>query len=409
MRAYLTDIEGQWSKLEGFARENPCVRLDGDALRVADGGVFVFGGDAIDRGPASRRIVRALADAKRRQPDAVVLLAGNRDLNKLRLVRELAGEPPPRTPDELRDAPPEALLPWIFEHTMGAKTAFAHRRAERLGDGLAADDAAVAQSFLDDLHPEGELARYLALCQLAHRDGDALFVHGAVTAENLGVVPGLDEPVQDLDAWVAALNGFYARGFDAWRRGETGGDAAALIAYQAPIPDTKQNARSVVYGRPTDDLGAPWLPPREVVARLRAAGIHRLLLGHTPSGDCPAVLCDEGFVMVMADNSYGRVEGGSRVILDGEGLRAQGETVLDDGRRVAVDSTVRIDDPDPLLGRWDADSGALVKARLVTGEYLLFRALPQNQVSQTAVTATELQGRALTAPYRPEGTARAGA
>jgi hypothetical protein len=83
--AYLTDVEGQWSKLESFATGNPFVRLDANGrLLVAPGARFVFGGDAIDRGPASRRIVLVLLEAKRRQPEQVVLLAGNRDINKMR-------------------------------------------------------------------------------------------------------------------------------------------------------------------------------------------------------------------------------------------------------------------------------------------------------------------------------------
>ena len=45
----------------------------------------MFGGDAIDRGPGGRRIVRTLLAARRRYGDRVILLAGNRDINKLRL------------------------------------------------------------------------------------------------------------------------------------------------------------------------------------------------------------------------------------------------------------------------------------------------------------------------------------
>src|SRR5687767_411821 len=108
--AYLTDVEGKWPKLESFARQNPALRLDGDTIRVADGASFVFGGDAVDRGPAGRRIVRTLLEAKRRQPDQVILLAGNRDINKLRLARELSGHPPEGAPS----GPRSALLRWIF-------------------------------------------------------------------------------------------------------------------------------------------------------------------------------------------------------------------------------------------------------------------------------------------------------
>src|SRR5437868_1676624 len=87
--AYVTDVEGMWTRLESFCADNDIVSLDNDGrLVVKDGATFVFGGDAIDRGPWSRRIVRTLLEAKTRQPSQVVMLAGNRDLNKLRLARE---------------------------------------------------------------------------------------------------------------------------------------------------------------------------------------------------------------------------------------------------------------------------------------------------------------------------------
>ena len=100
--AYVTDVEGSWTRLASFCANNPIVTLDGETLRVRAGATFVFGGDAIDRGPWSRRIVRTLLNAREAQPDQVVLLGGNRDLNKLRLARELEGFPPKRAPDDVR-------------------------------------------------------------------------------------------------------------------------------------------------------------------------------------------------------------------------------------------------------------------------------------------------------------------
>ncbi|MFO0610869.1 MAG: hypothetical protein U0324_47340, partial [Polyangiales bacterium] len=172
------------------------------------------------------------------------------------------------------------------------------------------------------------------------------------------------------------------------------------IAYQCPVPGTKLNQASVVYGRPTDDAGAPWLPPRAVVDALRRDGVRRLLVGHTPAGDAPAMLRDEGFTFVMADNSYGRHERGSRVAVSDK-VSVRGETVLDGGARVGV----ACDDGDPLVGLRDVTSGHLVKARLDTDDYLLFRALPDNAVEQTAVTPRALRERPLVAPYRDGGAA----
>ena len=140
--AYLTDIEGRWDKLLDFcagpgARSSLVSYDEARGLRVADDAVFVFGGDAIDRGPAGRKIVATLLAAKRAQPDRVVLLAGNRDINKLRLARELDARLPAGTRAE--------LLRSIFSRTMGARDAFAHRQAELTTEGRPASDEDVGR------------------------------------------------------------------------------------------------------------------------------------------------------------------------------------------------------------------------------------------------------------------------
>ena len=387
--AYLTDVEGQWSKLESFATGNPFVSLDADGrLLIAPGARFVFGGDAIDRGPASRRIVLALLEAKRRQPEQVVLLAGNRDINKMRLLTELSGLPPASMPDQVRSRGPAALLRWIFDNTMGAPHAFQHRADELEASGSAHDDESVVHSFLDDLSPSGALTEYLCACQLAYREQHTLFVHGDVTAESLGYVPEAARRFDDVAEWVSGLNAFYARQCAAFRAREFEG-YAALVAYQAPVPGTRLNQASVVYGRPTDELGNPVLPPPEVVAALRSAGVARVVLGHTPSGDCPTLLRDDsGFELVLADNSHGRVESASQLLLDDD-PRFLGKSLLDSGELVEILTRLRSAGSDSPLGLRDA-RGRLVRARLERGDYLTFRGLSGYRVEQSALPESEL-------------------
>lgn len=57
--------------------------------QLRPGKTFVFGGDLFDKGPADIRLARCLTDLKRRYPDRVFLIIGNRDHNKLRLTSEL--------------------------------------------------------------------------------------------------------------------------------------------------------------------------------------------------------------------------------------------------------------------------------------------------------------------------------
>ena len=392
--AYLTDVEGRWDKLVDFCTSSGAGASlvtydDARGLRVADDAVFVFGGDAIDRGPAGRKIVATLLAAKNAQPDRVVLLAGNRDINKLRLARELDVRAAPSARGE--------LLRTIFSRTMGARDAFQHRLAELATEGRPSSDEDVVDSWLEDVAPGGMQTRYLASAVLGHREDETLFLHGGVTAENLGVVPGLASRVTGVDAWVRALNDFYAESMSAFVAGRCADDGTplwqALLAYQAPLRGTAFNQASVVYARPGDALGNPRLPPEPVVDALRASSVRRVVIGHTPSGDCPAVLRDgTGFELVLADNSYGRVEHGSRVTIEEGALRIEGTTLLDSGERepVACELGPRGTES-PFVGLRDAASGRLVKARLGRGDYLLFRALEERRVEQIAVTEAELQ------------------
>ena len=400
--AYVTDVEGLWEKLASFAQDNPWVSLDGDRLVLTDGATFVFGGDAIDRGPAGRRIVAALLDAKRRYGDRVVLLAGNRDINKMRLARELSGSPPARAPAEVVAAGRAPLLRWIFDNTMGAKRAFEMRRAELAEGGAHVTEEDVVESFLADVAPDGALTRYLAACQLAHRDEGTLFVHGAVTEESLGSVPGAARKIPDPDEWIAALNDFYRGQVAAFvdrRLGPSGEPAwGPLVAYQAPLAGTRLNQTSVVYGRCADALGNPLLPPHAVIEALARAGIGRVVVGHTPSGDSPSILADDGFQLVMADNSYSRVERGSQVLVVGDRLQVAGRAVLDDGAERPVRFTAAGLAARGPVGLRDAATGRLVKGQLGEGEYLSFRFLSGYAVEQTALSGEECASLALVPP-----------
>lgn len=396
--AYLTDVEGQWQKIESFCDDNPLVTLAGDRLELADGATFVFGGDAIDRGPDSRRIVSCLGEAKARYRERVVLLAGNRDLNKLRLRRELGGHPHPRAPEEVR-RDRAALLRWTLAHTMGAPEAFEHRRAELGG----ASDEDVVESYLADLANDGALTRYLQLCTLAHRDGPTLFTHGGVGEDSLCTVPTPDgtRALRDLDEWIARLDAFYRSQLDAYAAVEIERDGAPgwqpIIDYQRPAPGRRGNPRSVVYSCLSDENNDPYLPAAAVIDRMRGAGVARLVVGHTPSGDTPSVLRDpsRGFTLIVADNNYSRVETASRVAIADDEVRIDGVTVLDDDRRCRVSFTLVDDEPTPLGLRVGA--GPLVKAPLGAEEYLTLRYLPRYVLEQRAVRADAL--RELVAPY----------
>ena len=86
----------------------------------------------------------ALVGARRDYGDRVVLLAGNRDLNKLRLVRELAA-PPPRP---IRNAGPPRT---ISTEPAGKPNRWLHSLNNEYDIGISRAEAEEERLFLDKL------------------------------------------------------------------------------------------------------------------------------------------------------------------------------------------------------------------------------------------------------------------
>ena len=403
---YLTDVEGRWDKLADALSGHVGVSLRGDHIEVAEDATLVFGGDATDRGSAGRRVMRALLDAKMRHPSRVALLAGNRDLNKLRLRVELCGRPPERAPTEVRQGPRAELLRWLFTNTMGAREAFDNRAIELDVTGAGADDAVVG-SFLDDVGRDGLTTRYLAQCQLGVRFDETLFVHGGVTSESLGHVPGLRSSAssrarESVDEWLEALNRWYAEQLDAYAgaRDLESGAYEPIVAYQAPVPGTRRHQASVVYGRLADAHNNPELPPADVRAALRRSGVSRLVVGHTPTGDVPVVLRAEAerFELVCADNSYGRLERGPRVVVRGDELTMEGSARLDGGDEARALTRLSLAERSGPIGLRDRSTGHLVGGRLAGDQVYLYRSAGGFVVEQLAQATSEAAGRPLAEP-----------
>ena len=89
---YVTDVEGNLEYFDRWVARSGVLQYDaaGELELTAPNAYFVFGGDGVDRGGGSSRLLKRLVDVKRRSPDRVFLLVGNRDLNKLRLTSELS-------------------------------------------------------------------------------------------------------------------------------------------------------------------------------------------------------------------------------------------------------------------------------------------------------------------------------
>ena len=167
---YLSDIEGHWGYfLECVRRSNVLDWEDADdctpslssALNEGGGEMnilfkrltlrgnnthFVYGGDTVDKGPGDIRLVRALVNLKRRYPDRVHLLVGNRDLNKLRLPSELSVDDMNRDIDD---------IPGPFWDP-SAKTLREHLEEIKLERGSGETNESV-----DELNSKAERLRYM--------------------------------------------------------------------------------------------------------------------------------------------------------------------------------------------------------------------------------------------------------
>lgn len=84
--AFATDLEGKFEYWKNFILNSKVVSRDSSGeLELKRGCHFVHGGDVCDRGEGDMRILEDLITLKRKYPENVHFILGNRDVNKLRL------------------------------------------------------------------------------------------------------------------------------------------------------------------------------------------------------------------------------------------------------------------------------------------------------------------------------------
>ncbi|HNV72877.1 MAG TPA: metallophosphoesterase family protein, partial [Candidatus Ozemobacteraceae bacterium] len=276
--ALLSDLEGNRERFDHFLAHHRAFYLGDDRRwHLRSDAYFVFGGDAPDRFPGERHVLRELLRLKAESPDRVILIAGNRDVNKLRLPLELSDVAMKTSPrkgkreyhvwcDEQKRVDSKATrLRWMLAKTMGSPDAFELRRnelaCETAVDQCAVSDQAVVDSYLEDACPGGLFHRYLKAACLMHRQGQTLYVHAGMPQASLGHVPGERHRVARLDEWMKRLNEWYQEQLHTWETAYSSWDgsaprpADALIAYAERWGQQPMNPFSVLYGRSTDVEG----------------------------------------------------------------------------------------------------------------------------------------------------------
>eukprot|EP00571_Detonula_confervacea_P006065 CAMPEP_0172313510 /NCGR_PEP_ID=MMETSP1058-20130122/20330_1 /TAXON_ID=83371 /ORGANISM="Detonula confervacea, Strain CCMP 353" /LENGTH=576 /DNA_ID=CAMNT_0013027169 /DNA_START=123 /DNA_END=1853 /DNA_ORIENTATION=- len=436
---YMSDVEGHWDYfLESVQRSNvidweeadctPPIKKKENEIKfkrliLRPNTHFIYGGDTVDKGPGDIRLVRSLVSLKKRYPERVHLLVGNRDLNKIRLPSELSESdmkrdiediPKPfwdRNAKSLKEyledvrakeaadgisggASLEKLntkqqrLRYILKHTLGCPDTFEFRREEiqilteiygeyppklethdftPIGgfDEPSSDitDEEVVDSFLYEISDaEGSLRQYLNLSQIAAIVGNTIFVHGAIDSLTMKFVPSLGTKfevptlppppfaapyeairtdgriIENVHEWVESLNNYLKQGLKdfshrpQWNDERTSRGGEGLLAIQnrpsmwgrsvvcnsyadggvVSTDDAEQKRQQAlltaqeqldplafegIASNVMDPAPAQWLLKH---------GIQRIVVGHKPTGDCPAVLSSKytGVEIVAVDTSF---------------------------------------------------------------------------------------------------------
>lgn len=346
---YISDIEGNYDYWQQYInRSKVLVRGSGSEVLLRDHCHFVCGGDVCDRGDGDIRVLRELLALQSAYPDRVHFILGNRDLNKLRLPFSLHESTLSQKPEcywfdssnlvehkdyELHDL--ANRMQWLLKNTMGSPFSFECRRRELQLLGLASDDTAVAQSYLNlVLPPEngvgGELLTYIKRGKMAVVIEDALFVHGGICEDYVGYVPpafaGASSYETEVHAWVARINAFataeivdYENRVSEYLRALTNSSRGwdLVGGYDHPQP----GSRLVMCGMGTlaDNSANPTViytsylrggklsrPTTRVVDWLHRSNVHKLVVGHQPVGDSPLVVPTNELTVFSADICYSK-------------------------------------------------------------------------------------------------------
>ncbi|CAK9018083.1 unnamed protein product [Durusdinium trenchii] len=335
---FITDVEGNWEYFLRLVYSSQVLFWDDEErgdwgpgiLRLKENGMLVFGGDAPDKGPGDIRLVKILLSLKRRYPEQVFFILGNRDIMKLRFASELkeveepgkvwlpTWDPKVKTFEQFLQENPSlqrdemGKLKWLLHCTMGCQdTTFDTRKREIAILKGRASDADVLKSYRDSVDSRSKdpwMLEFIRVAKIAHIIGDILFLHGGICTESYGQVPSRDGRCRDVQEWVKELNAwkdrqvqdfceqpyFYEKDGKQCR----GGDE--LIIYGTPGAGKK----TVIYHNPFED-GNPTLRSLEVQNFLKGSGIDRVVSGHQPHGQTPTVVRHPktGLLMITADTS----------------------------------------------------------------------------------------------------------
>lgn len=416
----LTDTEGTKNFLEAIQKSSVIQYHPERGLTfryLPEHPHFIFNGDLLDRGRFSFDHLHLLTAFKKQYPDQVTLIAGNRDINKIRLHTELDKthirerlihcEQPRWMPqkthplDLLENKDISALsddqcqlvyLKWMLKYTMGSPHAFRYMR-EALQDknpekNITEED--VLHQFLNETSPDGPMGEYLSLTKLIEviPGTSVLTLHGGLMPHNIGRTPDMpaDAPlIENINEWTNRYNAWYQQQIKLWRENKT---PISLQPASTPLDTVSLPLapRSIVVGNMLDEHSRFAPPVQEVENYLRNNKITLVFTGHNPYGDHPAILrshdnqilfvsndtCYADANYKSADDTRGTALHTTEVIADSILTQVIVKARLSNGAETETTLTVTPDGilGDPHIGKVLPDH-RLVQCRLESGDYRL--------------------------------------
>jgi hypothetical protein len=346
--AYLTDVEGNLDFFEKYVSISKVIEwVDSKKNRLRfkqKDSLFVFGGDCQDRGIGDIRFVNLLLNFKSEYPDRVEFIIGNRDANKIRIYSELSEKiadegkylakydnfPYWVNKDEritLRKYLENnnykintvSRLKYILDYTMGSYDSFDKRRKElsiilnKSPDSISDKD--IVSSFLNSVSPhpanikntnDNYILKYLKSGKIAYIFGEHIFIHGSVNKNNVGYIPNNKNIVDNVEKWVSGLNKWFQKDLKEYMANpEYGGISKRRKGYKIIDYAVPSDNKSVVYSDNLKNGNGQYINSK-VIKYLNKGGIHSIISGHRPHGDCPLVLRSKKLTAVSADTSYSK-------------------------------------------------------------------------------------------------------
>ncbi|MBI2786359.1 MAG: metallophosphoesterase [Legionella longbeachae] len=363
---HITDSEGDYSSFANSIIRSSIVEFDKlghlNFQPMAKNPFFIYGGDLTDRGVGDLELLERLVAFKKRHPERVFLLAGNREASKTRFHTELhpkyirerliRGTAPywlqsaphtvpsdyvkkhmikngkfPKSGNDINDYVnllhlkecQLIYLKWMLEENLSCPYTFsyhAQQLATQLGKELhEVSDHMVLDSFLKLTSPNGLMGEYLKHAQagVIIPNTGILAVHGGLTPINTGRIPGMiptDKPISDARVWINQFNRWVQKEVKKWLDSDPGEQPLQLRAASSPL-DTfsitiPSPFRTVVTASMLDDNRQFISVPEAVSSYLIKNDISVVLMGHQPCGDHPAVIRsdDERVVFINGDTGY---------------------------------------------------------------------------------------------------------